>query len=143
MKLGQGNIFRSVCQEFCPQGPCACQRGVCGRGMHGRGACIAGCVWWGACQNFCPWEACMSGRCAWQGGMCGRGACMAGEHDMAGGCAWRGGNVCGKRSMSRRYVSYWNAFLFKLLVWFTNRTVHLHRTFVFHFGRNQNRTRFM
>ena len=36
-KLGQGNIFRSVCQEFCPQG---------GGGMHGRGACMAGgCAW--------------------------------------------------------------------------------------------------
>ena len=48
-KLGQGNIFRSVCQEFCPQG-----RGdVRGRrGMHGSG----------------------DGGCAWRGGMCGRGA---------------------------------------------------------------------
>ena len=36
-KLGQGNIFRSVCQEFCPQG-----------GGH---ACVAGGrVWWGACM---------------------------------------------------------------------------------------------
>ena len=40
-KLGQGNIFRSVCQEFCPWG------GMRGRGcVHGRGACMAGgCVW--------------------------------------------------------------------------------------------------
>ena len=44
-KLGQGNIFRSVC----PQGGGLHGRGVCmvGRacvagGMHGRGACVAG-----------------------------------------------------------------------------------------------------
>ena len=45
-KLGQGNIFRSVCQEFCPQGGGvhgsgggeACVAG----GMRGRGACVAG-----------------------------------------------------------------------------------------------------
>ena len=45
-KLGQGNIFRSVCQEFCPQG---------------------------------------------------------------------GGGVRGIRSMSGRYASYWNAFLFQFV----------------------------
>ena len=49
-KLGQGNIFRSVCHEFCPRGGGACMAG----GMHGRGACM--------------------------GGMCGRGACVAGGH---------------------------------------------------------------
>ena len=31
MKLGQGYIFRSMCQEFCPQG-----------GMYDRGMCVAG-----------------------------------------------------------------------------------------------------
>ena len=37
-KLGQGNIFRSVCQEFCPQGVCMAERGRAQkRGMHGRG----------------------------------------------------------------------------------------------------------
>ena len=51
-KLGQGNIFRSVCQEFCPQGKGAC---VWGGSMRNRGACMVG-------------------------GMCGRGACMVGEH---------------------------------------------------------------
>ena len=64
-KLGQGNIFRSVCQEFCPQ-------------QEGR-------VWQGMC---------MAGGHAWQGGMCGRGcawwgACVAGRACMAGGCAWQ------------------------------------------------------
>ena len=46
-KLGQGNIFRSVCQQFCPGG------------VRGRGVCMAG-------------RACMAGGHVWQGGMCGR-----------------------------------------------------------------------
>ena len=63
MKLGQGNIFRSLCQEFCPQGD-----------MHDRGH-----AWQGACM-----AGGMHGRGkvhAWQGGIhdreCvhGRGAC--------------------------------------------------------------------
>ena len=36
-KLGQGNNFRSVCQEFYPQGGHVWQGG-----MRGRGACVAG-----------------------------------------------------------------------------------------------------
>ena len=32
-KLGQGNIFRSVCQEFCPQGWGVCMAG--GHEWHG------------------------------------------------------------------------------------------------------------
>ena len=72
MKLGQGNILTSVCQEFCPQG---------GRGMHGRGVCVAG------------------GH-VWQGGMHGRGACMAGGHAWQGGmhgrgCVWQGACIAG------------------------------------------------
>ena len=61
-----------------------------------------------------------SGVCVAGGCMAG-GACMAGEHVcVTGGHAWRGG-VChacppGRyyeiRSMSGRYASYWNAFLF-------------------------------
>ena len=39
-KFGQGNIFRSVCQEFCPRGRGACMA----EGVHGRGACLAGSV---------------------------------------------------------------------------------------------------
>ena len=74
-KLGQGNIFRSKCQEFCLGG------------MHGMGACMAG-------------EGGMCGRGAWQGGMLGRG----GIH----------GRYYKIRSMSGRYASYWNAFLFIL-----------------------------
>ena len=67
-KLGQGNIFRSVCQEFCPRGGMhsgGCMvGGVCGKGMHG---------------GWCAWQGGMHGR-----GMGHRGACMAGEECMAG-----------------------------------------------------------
>ena len=64
-KLGQGNIFRSVCQEFCPQGE---GQGVCmAGGVHGWGACVAG------------GKAGEHGRgCAWQGGMHDRGHALQG-----------------------------------------------------------------
>ena len=98
----------------------------------GGGACMAEGVrgWWGL--------ACMArGHAWWGGGMCGRGACVAGGmcgwrhvwrgmHDRE--CVWQGtcviGGVCdthappgryygyGIWSMSGRYSSYWNAFLF-------------------------------
>ena len=67
---------------------------------------------------------------AWQGGMCGGGgvhggglhawwgACMAGG--MCGGGHVAGGGVRGRyheiRSMSGRYASYWNAFLFVIFL---------------------------
>ena len=78
-KLGQGNIFTSVCQEFCPWG----------RGMHGRGVCLAG----GGVHGR---EAYMAGRHTWQGGMHGgRHAWQGGMHVsgayMAGGHVWQGG----------------------------------------------------
>ena len=120
-KLRQGNIFTSMCQEFCPQG-----------GMHGRGAyVVGGYVWRGACMvggmhgGGHAWQGGMHGRrCAWQGDMHGRGACMAGGHVwqgecvvggawegacMARGCAWQENGNC-----SGQYASYWNAFLFVL-----------------------------
>ena len=58
-----------------------------GRGVHGRGACVAG------------------------GGVHGRGACMAG-----GMHGWEGACMAVSRyyeigSMSGWYTSYWNAFL--------------------------------
>ena len=43
-KLGQGNIFRSVCQEFCSQG------GMCAGGH----AWQMGCAWWWAYMAGCP-----------------------------------------------------------------------------------------
>ena len=69
MKLGQGNIFRNVCQEFCPRGGGACVAGcVCGGGYAWQGVYMA-------------WGTCVAGGHAWQGGVCGgdvhgRGACM-------------------------------------------------------------------
>ena len=121
-KLRQGNIFTSLCQEFCPQG-----------GMHGRGACVVGGyvwqgghAWQGACmvggmhgREVCiaggvhGRGTCMAGGHAWQGGMCGRGNVWWGGAwegaCMAGGCAWQENGDC-----SGQYASYWNAFLFVL-----------------------------
>ena len=94
-------------------------QGVC-IGMHGRGACMAGCVCsTGACMagGIHGRGACMAGvgcvhgrgymavrgmhdrGCVWQGawqgsmegGVCGRGACMAGGHAWQEGHAWQGG----------------------------------------------------
>ena len=63
-KLGQGNIFRSVCQEFCPQRGGACMAG----GMYGRGACVAGGrAWQGVCVGVHGGHA-WQGWHAWQGG---------------------------------------------------------------------------
>ena len=66
------------------------------------------------------WQGGMHGR----GGMCGRGVCMAGGACMVEGmhgrrCAWQGARMPPRgydeiRSMSGRYASYWNAFLFLL-----------------------------
>ena len=47
--------------------------------------------------------ACMAGGVCGRGGMCSRGVCMA------GGVRGRYYEI---RSMSGRYASYWNAFLF-------------------------------
>ena len=154
-KLGQGNIFRSVCQEFCPQGG-DCMAGghawwghawqgvcvvgdVCGRGpwIHGRGHAWQGCVcgrghaWQGACMHgwggvcvaggmhgrgssYMAWGHAWSGGVHGMGGMHGRGhAWQGGMHSRR--CAWQGecvaGGMCGIRSMSGQYASYWNAFL--------------------------------
>ena len=92
-KLGQGNIFRSVFQEFCPWGARAWQGACMAGGMHGRGH-----AWWGAC---------MVGGCAWQGGVC------SGGHAWQGACVVRGvhGRYYEIQSMSGQYASYWNAFL--------------------------------
>ena len=101
-------------------------------GMCGRGECIAG-----GCMVE---EVCMAGGHVWQGDMCGRGACMAGGMHgrgnvwqgactagacVAGGHAWWGACMTGSVhdmhapsryyeiwSVSGRYASYWNAFLF-------------------------------
>ena len=55
--LGKGNIFRSVCQEFCPQGGVSAPggawsggmpapKGVSARGESARGGACSGGVWW-------------------------------------------------------------------------------------------------
>ena len=83
-KLGQGNIFRSVCQEFCPQGGHVWQGGHAWQGtawqggVRGKGACMAG--------RGCAWQ----GVCVVGGGMCGGGVHGG---DVAGGMHG-GGGVC-------------------------------------------------
>ena len=52
-KLRQGNVFTSVCQEFCPQG---------------------GHVWWG---EGCGRGPCVVGWNAWEWGHVWQGVCMA------------------------------------------------------------------
>ena len=55
MKLRQGNIFTSVCQEFCPQEGACMAGGMHGRGHAWQGGCMAGGMhgrgdaWQGAC----------------------------------------------------------------------------------------------
>ena len=39
--LGQGNIFRIICQSFCPQGGGGCTQTV---GMHGWGGVVGVCM---------------------------------------------------------------------------------------------------
>ena len=94
-------------------------RGVCMAGGHARrGGCVVG----GMCGRGC---LCGGGACVAGGGRRGghvwRRVCMA-EGGMRGreGRAWQGACVAGGvrgryyeiRSMSGRYTSYWNAFLF-------------------------------
>ena len=126
-KLGQGNIFRSVCQQFCPQeGACVVAPGeACVVAPGGMRGFIWGCVWfysggmccfiWRGMHGFI-WGACMvlfGGVHGFIGGACVvlfRGACVVlfrgGVH---GFFSFFGYNEI--RSMSGRYASYWNAFL--------------------------------
>ena len=119
-KLGQCYIFTGVCDSV-HRGWACMARGehVWWGGMHGRRACMAGGhAWPGGMWRGCAWL----GGCAWGvcmlGGMCAwweEGTCMAGGHTRWGACM-----TCippGRYysytiwSMSRRYASYWNAFL--------------------------------
>ena len=118
-KLRQGNIFTSMCQEFCLQwGVCCrgmCMAGACiVGGMHGRGACMVG--------------ACVAGGAVWQGGgLCGRGCAwwQWGMHCrvvhgrgicVVEGFPGRGRHTWQKKTAncSGRYASYLNVFLLSL-----------------------------
>ena len=115
-KLGQRNIFRSVCQEFCWGGH------EWWGGVHDRrGACMAGGMPGGGVSGggYVLQGACMAGGHAWHGrGMHGRG-CVHGRGDVCvvvGACM--AGGMHGRYymiwSMSERYTSYLNAFLLNL-----------------------------
>ena len=115
-KLGQGNIFRSVCPHSVHRGGmrgCSgvaymvAPRGACM--VAPQGACMVapggvhGCSGW-ACM-VAPWGACMvapRGH-AWLL----RVVCM-----VALGGGWLLRSI---RSMSGRYASYWNAFLLDII----------------------------
>ena len=96
--LGQGNIFRSVCQEFCPQGG---------------GCLLLGCV-------SAPSEGCMVQGGSAPGGCLLLGGCLVWGGSAPGGClVWGvpGGDPPG-RLLLWRYASYWNAFFsFVFCVW--------------------------
>ena len=93
-----------TCLSFCPWEVCMVGgMHVWQGGVHGKGACVA---------RGCVWQGCVHGT----GVMHGRGACVVGGHVWQGGMHG-GGHACHGRyyriwSMSRRYTSYWNAFLF-------------------------------
>ena len=128
--LGQGNILTPVCHSVHRGGACVVAPG--GACMHGfiwgghawfyLGACMVlfrGCVWFfsGGMHGFI--QGGVHGFI--QGGMrdFSRGVCGFSGGDMHGFSG--GGGMCGFfsffgyneiQSMSRRYASYWNAFLF-------------------------------
>ena len=97
----------------CVAGGVCCGRGHAWLGGHAwQGVCMAG----GACVagGVHGWGACMAGGHAWQGSLHG-GGCMAGGHcvrDMHTPPSRYYGY--GIQSMSGRYASYWNAFLFTI-----------------------------
>ena len=112
-KLRQGNVFTSVCQEFCPQG------GLCpsmyhrshdwGLSVWGEGSLFGG----GLClEGLCVWGICPGGGYVW-------GVSL--HKVFVQGVSVQGVSV---RAIppptktpctvtSRRYASYWNAFLFQ------------------------------
>ena len=98
MKLWKGNVFRSVCQEFCPQGGAwqmVCVGGMHSGGMHGRWhvwygvMCGRGHAWWEACMA----GACMAGQHAWWGGACEAEGGMHGRVHVWWGCVCVAGDT--------------------------------------------------
>ena len=97
-------------------------------GSQGGAYMAGGCAWWGACVvagGVHSRGMCTAGGHAWQrdvcmmGGVCmAEGACMAdggmygkgGVHGMGGMCGRRDGHCSGQ------YASYWNAFLWLLMI---------------------------
>ena len=83
---------------------------------------LGGHAWWGACvvvggMRGSRGHACWQGVCMMVGGMHGRrGACVVAGGMCGGGACVVGGSACMGyneiQSMSGRYASYWNAFLF-------------------------------
>ena len=101
---GRGRTWQAG-DVYMAEGVCMAGGACMAGGMHHGGACMAG--------GVCGEGACVhGGGHAWQGGHVWWDVCMAGEGVMHG----RGG-LHGRyyeiRSMSGRYASYWNAFLFK------------------------------
>ena len=96
MKLEQGNIFRSMCQQFCPWGGACVVAGVCAWFYLGGHAWfyLGGHAWFysGGMHGFI-WGVCMV---LFRGGM-------------RGFFSFFGYNEI--RSMSGQYASYWNVFL--------------------------------
>ena len=115
-KLGQGNIFRSVCQEFCSRRGSVPGPGGSAFGPGGR------------VPAFGSWGVCFLSRVS----AFGPGGCLilvrVSTFGPGGVCFWYPGGFCfwsqggsgyhrhphptPHRSMSRWDASYWNAFLF-------------------------------
>ena len=165
-KLGQGNIFRSVCPHSVRSGG---MHGCSGGCMVARGAYV---VAPGGCMvaleggmHGCPGGACMValGGHVWllrgHAWLLPGGACMVatrGHAWLSGGHVWLLPGVCMVapggvwllrggmhgiwweteiRSMSGRYASYWNAFLFRIRISSTLQ----HYRFVLMFARFTSR----
>ena len=128
-QLRQGFVFTAVCDSVH-------WGGMYGRGMHDRGSCMAGGhVWQEACMlgDMYGRGVCMAG------GMQGRGhvwqgASMTGDHAWQGGMYGKGmrggeGGMRGRRDgqCSRRYASYWNAFMFRYLIilWYAEDLIEI------------------
>ena len=101
-EICEGYVFTRVCLST---GVCVWQGG-----MHGRGGHV--------------WQGCVHGRGVQAGGVQAGGVQAGGVHGRGhGGVCVVGGHAChgryhGIRSMSGRYASYWNAFLFDMNFYF-------------------------
>ena len=102
-KLGQGNIFSSVCQEFCPRGGRECLGRYPPSQAHPPGRCTLGSgTPPGQVHN--PW----AGSPPWGGTPPSRYTFEQVQPPQAGTPSRQ---VHPPWSMSGRYASYWNAFL--------------------------------